>query len=211
MWFLSNLDCLNILYVIISKAIIKTCIIFKLFFIYLSSSCNVTKASTHISVWKRPPCGSVEPGCQMFLRGIRNVWNKSPIHSEPPPAQSCICLITATLNSAKVNTKSQQTCWLPCFLLICLFLYQEKISKLYERKLHGDFDTNSHIQMKKEFRNPRYAARLNNAAQQESTLTHKLSMSPTPLGLFSRKKTKQERWFYLNSKCMLVFTGNCLI
>uniref|UniRef100_A0A8B9L549 SAP30 binding protein n=1 Tax=Astyanax mexicanus TaxID=7994 RepID=A0A8B9L549_ASTMX len=31
---------------------------------------------------------------------------------------------------------------------------QEKIYKLYERKLHGDFDTNSHIQKKKEFRNP---------------------------------------------------------
>ncbi|MCJ8734571.1 hypothetical protein PDJAM_G00236920 [Pangasius djambal] len=30
----------------------------------------------------------------------------------------------------------------------------EKIYKLYERKLHGDFDTNSHIQKKKEFRNP---------------------------------------------------------
>lgn len=38
------------------------------------------------------------------------------------------------------------------------FLLQEKIHKLYERKLHGDFDTNSHIQKKKEFRNPRYAA-----------------------------------------------------
>ncbi|XP_047656192.1 SAP30-binding protein isoform X1 [Tachysurus fulvidraco] len=31
---------------------------------------------------------------------------------------------------------------------------QDKICKLYERKLHGDFDTNSHIQKKKEFRNP---------------------------------------------------------
>ncbi|XP_028675604.1 SAP30-binding protein [Erpetoichthys calabaricus] len=31
---------------------------------------------------------------------------------------------------------------------------QEKIQKLYDRKLHGDFDTNSHIQKKKEFRNP---------------------------------------------------------
>ncbi|XP_076027930.1 SAP30-binding protein isoform X2 [Genypterus blacodes] len=31
---------------------------------------------------------------------------------------------------------------------------QEKIHKLYERKLHGDFDTNNHIQKKKEFRNP---------------------------------------------------------
>lgn len=31
---------------------------------------------------------------------------------------------------------------------------QEKIHKLYERKLQGDFDTNSHIQKKKEFRNP---------------------------------------------------------
>uniref|UniRef100_A0A3B4BDU9 Uncharacterized protein n=1 Tax=Periophthalmus magnuspinnatus TaxID=409849 RepID=A0A3B4BDU9_9GOBI len=30
----------------------------------------------------------------------------------------------------------------------------EKIHKLYERKLHGNFDTNSHIQKKKEFRNP---------------------------------------------------------
>uniref|UniRef100_A0AAV2MTG9 SAP30-binding protein n=1 Tax=Knipowitschia caucasica TaxID=637954 RepID=A0AAV2MTG9_KNICA len=30
----------------------------------------------------------------------------------------------------------------------------EKIHKLYQRKLHGDFDTNSHIQKKKEFRNP---------------------------------------------------------
>lgn len=36
-----------------------------------------------------------------------------------------------------------------------LFCFQEKIFKLYERKLHGDFDTNSHIQKKKEFRNPR--------------------------------------------------------
>ncbi|KAG2460832.1 S30BP protein, partial [Polypterus senegalus] len=31
---------------------------------------------------------------------------------------------------------------------------QEKMQKLYDRKLHGDFDTNSHIQKKKEFRNP---------------------------------------------------------
>ncbi|XP_041076584.1 SAP30-binding protein-like isoform X2 [Polyodon spathula] len=31
---------------------------------------------------------------------------------------------------------------------------QEKIQKLYERKLHRDIDTNSHIQNKKEFRNP---------------------------------------------------------
>lgn len=44
------------------------------------------------------------------------------------------------------------------FLQPSLFLLQEKIHKLYERKLHGDFDTNSHIQKKKEFRNPRYAA-----------------------------------------------------
>ncbi|KAG1972037.1 SAP30-binding protein [Pimephales promelas] len=36
----------------------------------------------------------------------------------------------------------------------CSSHLQEKIFKLYERKLHGDFDTNSHIQMKKEFRNP---------------------------------------------------------
>ncbi|KAM7382131.1 hypothetical protein PAMA_012817 [Pampus argenteus] len=36
----------------------------------------------------------------------------------------------------------------------CSMQLQEKIHKLYERKLHGDFDTNSHIQKKKEFRNP---------------------------------------------------------
>uniref|UniRef100_UPI003AB0DAFB SAP30-binding protein isoform X3 n=1 Tax=Centroberyx gerrardi TaxID=166262 RepID=UPI003AB0DAFB len=36
----------------------------------------------------------------------------------------------------------------------CSSHLQEKIYKLYERKLHGDFDTNSHIQKKKEFRNP---------------------------------------------------------
>ncbi|KAF7204917.1 SAP30-binding protein isoform X2 [Nothobranchius furzeri] len=36
----------------------------------------------------------------------------------------------------------------------CSSQLQEKIHKLYERKLHGDFDTNSHIQQKKEFRNP---------------------------------------------------------
>ncbi|XP_034717280.1 SAP30-binding protein isoform X1 [Etheostoma cragini] len=36
----------------------------------------------------------------------------------------------------------------------CSIQLQEKIHKLYERKLHGDFDTNSHIQKKKEFRNP---------------------------------------------------------
>nr|XP_061808083.1 SAP30-binding protein-like [Nerophis lumbriciformis] len=36
----------------------------------------------------------------------------------------------------------------------CSSQLQEKIHKLYERKLHGDFDTNSHIQKKKEFRNP---------------------------------------------------------
>ncbi|XP_054913419.1 SAP30-binding protein [Poeciliopsis prolifica] len=36
----------------------------------------------------------------------------------------------------------------------CSSQLQEKIYKLYERKLHGDFDTNSHIQKKKEFRNP---------------------------------------------------------
>ncbi|XP_026207151.1 SAP30-binding protein isoform X2 [Anabas testudineus] len=36
----------------------------------------------------------------------------------------------------------------------CSAQLQEKIHKLYERKLHGDFDTNSHIQKKKEFRNP---------------------------------------------------------
>uniref|UniRef100_A0A3B5KZF7 SAP30 binding protein n=1 Tax=Xiphophorus couchianus TaxID=32473 RepID=A0A3B5KZF7_9TELE len=36
----------------------------------------------------------------------------------------------------------------------CSSQLQEKIYKLYERKIHGDFDTNSHIQKKKEFRNP---------------------------------------------------------
>ncbi|XP_051964143.1 SAP30-binding protein-like [Xyrauchen texanus] len=36
----------------------------------------------------------------------------------------------------------------------CSSHLQEKIYKLYERKQHGDFDTNSHIQNKKEFRNP---------------------------------------------------------
>nr|AAH48030.1 SAP30 binding protein [Danio rerio]AAI64075.1 Sap30bp protein [Danio rerio] len=36
----------------------------------------------------------------------------------------------------------------------CSSHLQEKIFKLYERKLQGDFDTNSHIQKKKEFRNP---------------------------------------------------------
>lgn len=36
----------------------------------------------------------------------------------------------------------------------CSSHLQEKICKLYERKQHGDFDTNSHIQKKKEFRNP---------------------------------------------------------
>ncbi|XP_059180671.1 SAP30-binding protein isoform X4 [Centropristis striata] len=36
----------------------------------------------------------------------------------------------------------------------CSSQLQDKIHKLYERKLHGDFDTNSHIQKKKEFRNP---------------------------------------------------------
>ncbi|KAJ0060255.1 hypothetical protein NL108_005839 [Boleophthalmus pectinirostris] len=36
----------------------------------------------------------------------------------------------------------------------CSSQLQEKIHKLYERKLHGNFDTNSHIQKKKEFRNP---------------------------------------------------------
>lgn len=36
----------------------------------------------------------------------------------------------------------------------CSSKLQEKIHKLYERKLLGDFDTNSHIQKKKEFRNP---------------------------------------------------------
>ena len=40
-------------------------------------------------------------------------------------------------------------------LILHLFLNQEKILKLYERKQHGAFDTNSHIQKKKEFRNPR--------------------------------------------------------
>ncbi|XP_072312630.1 SAP30-binding protein isoform X2 [Eucyclogobius newberryi] len=36
----------------------------------------------------------------------------------------------------------------------CSSQLQEKIHKLYERKFHGDFDTNNHIQKKKEFRNP---------------------------------------------------------
>ncbi|TRY64976.1 hypothetical protein DNTS_024647 [Danionella cerebrum] len=36
----------------------------------------------------------------------------------------------------------------------CSSHLQEKIFKLYERKLHEDFDTNNHIQKKKEFRNP---------------------------------------------------------
>ncbi|KAG8008950.1 SAP30-binding protein [Nibea albiflora] len=36
----------------------------------------------------------------------------------------------------------------------CSSQLQDKIHKLYERKLHGDFDTNSHIQKKKKFRNP---------------------------------------------------------
>lgn len=37
-----------------------------------------------------------------------------------------------------------------------VFCQQVKIQKLYEKNLHGDFDTNNHIQRKKEFRNPRY-------------------------------------------------------
>ncbi|XP_040033509.2 SAP30-binding protein isoform X2 [Gasterosteus aculeatus] len=36
----------------------------------------------------------------------------------------------------------------------CSSQLQDKIHKLYERKLQGDFDTNNHIQKKKEFRNP---------------------------------------------------------
>ncbi|XP_034049760.1 SAP30-binding protein isoform X2 [Thalassophryne amazonica] len=36
----------------------------------------------------------------------------------------------------------------------CSSLLQERILKQYERKLRGDWDTNSHIQNKKEFRNP---------------------------------------------------------
>ncbi|XP_076860537.1 SAP30-binding protein [Brachyhypopomus gauderio] len=36
----------------------------------------------------------------------------------------------------------------------CSSHLQEKIFRLYDRKQHGDFDTNSHIQKKKEFRNP---------------------------------------------------------
>ncbi|XP_026027829.1 SAP30-binding protein-like [Astatotilapia calliptera] len=36
----------------------------------------------------------------------------------------------------------------------CSSHLQEKIHKLYKRKLHGDFDTNAHIQQKKKFRNP---------------------------------------------------------
>ncbi|XP_068161478.1 SAP30-binding protein isoform X2 [Antennarius striatus] len=36
----------------------------------------------------------------------------------------------------------------------CSSQLQDKIQKLYERKLHGDFNINSHIQKKKEFRNP---------------------------------------------------------
>ncbi|XP_042161994.1 SAP30-binding protein-like isoform X1 [Oncorhynchus tshawytscha] len=36
----------------------------------------------------------------------------------------------------------------------CSSHLQEKIQKLYEKNLHGDFDTNNHIQKKKEFRNP---------------------------------------------------------
>nr|XP_029511894.1 SAP30-binding protein-like isoform X2 [Oncorhynchus nerka] len=35
-----------------------------------------------------------------------------------------------------------------------LFYQQVKIQKLYEKNLHGDLDTNNHIQRKKEFRNP---------------------------------------------------------
>ncbi|XP_056286001.1 SAP30-binding protein isoform X1 [Pseudoliparis swirei] len=36
----------------------------------------------------------------------------------------------------------------------CSSQLQDKIHKLFERKLQGDFDTNNHIQKKKEFRNP---------------------------------------------------------
>ncbi|XP_029559550.1 SAP30-binding protein isoform X3 [Salmo trutta] len=36
----------------------------------------------------------------------------------------------------------------------CSSHLQVKIQKLYEKNLHGDFDTNNHIQRKKEFRNP---------------------------------------------------------
>ena len=49
------------------------------------------------------------------------------------------------------------TCCLLTSSIDLFALSQDKIHKLYERKLHGDFDTNSHIQKKKEFRNPRYA------------------------------------------------------
>lgn len=43
------------------------------------------------------------------------------------------------------------------------FFKQEKINKLFERKIYEDFDTNNHIQKKKEFRNPRYGAQLKNS------------------------------------------------
>uniref|UniRef100_A0A8C7DY91 SAP30 binding protein n=1 Tax=Oncorhynchus kisutch TaxID=8019 RepID=A0A8C7DY91_ONCKI len=36
----------------------------------------------------------------------------------------------------------------------CSSHLQVKIQKLYEKNLHGDLDTNNHIQRKKEFRNP---------------------------------------------------------
>lgn len=54
-------------------------------------------------------------------------------------------------------------------LIICCASSQEKIHKLYERKLHGDFDTNSHIQKKKEFRNPRYAPQLRTSLKSTSS------------------------------------------
>lgn len=73
-----------------------------------------------------------------------------------------LCLVASSqieLSSPIPSFKSTALVIICVYMTVFVF-YQEKIAKLFERKVYEDFDTNSHIQKKKEFRNPRFGAQL---------------------------------------------------
>lgn len=66
------------------------------------------------------------------------------------PASAILCVRAA-------NQEEVVSLWemVNPFCRFFFHLHQEKINKLFDRKVYEEFDTNSHIQKKKEFRNPR--------------------------------------------------------
>ncbi|KAM3860081.1 SAP30-binding protein [Diretmus argenteus] len=85
---------------------------------------------------------SVARSCRFLLYNIRRI---RPFLTDETAQNSLDNLECESAGMSISASKSE---------VMVLSRKREKICKLYERKLHGDFDTNSHIQKKKEFRNP---------------------------------------------------------